>query len=65
MITESPKRIRVRQVRSVAGRSERTLKTIAALGLGRVGKVREFNATRPLLGMVKKVEHIVQIEVVS
>ncbi|MBL7963942.1 MAG: 50S ribosomal protein L30 [Flavobacteriales bacterium] len=36
--------------------------TLRALGLGRIGKRNELNATPQIRGMVKKVEHLVRVE---
>lgn len=55
-------RIRVRQIRGVAGRTKRTRDTLAALGLGRIGKSREHNVNPALVGMVKAVRHLVEVE---
>jgi len=55
------KKIVVRQTRGVGGRDVRTRATLAALGLGRVGKVRQFRANPALLGMVERVRHLVTV----
>lgn len=55
-------RFRVRQTRGVAGRAQRVRRILEALGLGRIGRVREHNANPCVLGMIRKVEHLVTLE---
>lgn len=56
------KRIRVTQTRSVAGRTDRTKATLAALGLGKIGKSREHTVSPSLVGMIRSVVHLVKVE---
>ncbi len=56
------KKIRVKQVRGTCGRTQRTKDTLAALGLGRPGKVKELPANPAVIGMVKKVRHLIDVE---
>jgi large subunit ribosomal protein L30 len=53
--------IKVKQVRSAAGRDKRTLLTLNALGLGRIGDVQELPANAAIKGMLRKVEHLVEL----
>ncbi len=55
-------KILVKQVRSTIGQKKRHLDTLKALGLGRIGRVREHQASRSILGMVRSVNHLVEIE---
>ena len=57
----SVKKIRVRQIRSSSGRTEPEKETLCALGLGRIGKEKVHNATAALLGMIRKVEHVISV----
>jgi large subunit ribosomal protein L30 len=59
------KKIRVKQTRSLAGRNDRVRDTLKALGLGRIGKEREFSVNPALVGMLEKVEHLVSVEVIK
>lgn len=58
-------KIRVKQVRGVCGRPQRTRDTLAALGLGRIGKQKELPANDAVIGMVKKVRHLIDVEKVA
>ena len=55
-------RLRVTQVRSQIGQSERHRGTLRALGLGRIGKSREHDDSPVVAGMLRKVRHLVKIE---
>jgi len=54
--------LRVTQVRSSIGQSERHRGTLRALGLGRIGRSAEHQESPQLLGMLRKVRHLVQVE---
>lgn len=51
--------IRVRQVRSAIGFEKSQRATLAALGLGRIGKTREHPDNPQVRGMIAKVRHLV------
>jgi large subunit ribosomal protein L30 len=55
-------RVRITQVRSQIGQSERHRGTLRALGLGRIGKVAEQEEGPVLAGMLRKVRHLVKVE---
>lgn len=55
-------KIRVTQVKSVIDRSERQKRTMQALGLTRMNQSVEVEATPQIVGMVRKVNHLVAIE---
>ncbi len=55
-------KILVKQVRSTIGQKKRHSDTLKALGLGKIGRVREHQASRSILGMVRSVNHLVEIE---
>lgn len=54
--------IRIKQVRSGIDRPKRQKATLIALGLRRMNQVVEHQASPQILGMVKKVEHLVEVE---
>jgi large subunit ribosomal protein L30 len=62
MTKETIKKIKIIQIRSVINRPEKQKRTIQALGLHRIRHSVIQNATPQILGMVKKVKHLVQIE---
>ena len=55
-------KLKVTQVKSQIGQSERHRGTLRALGLGRIGKTNEIDASPVLAGMLRKVRHLVQVE---
>lgn len=54
-------KIKVKQVRSTIDRSYKQKLIIKALGLGRINKVKEFNDTPQIRGMIFKVKHLVEV----
>jgi large subunit ribosomal protein L30 len=56
------KKIKITQVKSVIDRSERQKKTVQALGLRKLHATVEVEATPQILGMVRKVTHLVTVE---
>ncbi len=55
------KKIKIKQVKSTIGASEKQIKVVRALGLTKKDQVVEHNASATILGMVNKVPHIVSI----
>jgi large subunit ribosomal protein L30 len=55
-------KVKLTQVRSQIGQSERHRGTLRALGLGRIGKTREHDESLVLAGMLRKVRHLVKVE---
>ncbi|HZY36842.1 MAG TPA: 50S ribosomal protein L30 [Mucilaginibacter sp.] len=55
-------KIKITQIKSVIDRSERQKKTIEALGLKKINHSVEVEATAAIIGMVKKVNHLVAVE---
>jgi large subunit ribosomal protein L30 len=58
-------KLKLTQVRSQIGQSERHRGTLRALGLGRIGKTNELEDTPVLKGMLRKVRHLVRVEEAS
>jgi large subunit ribosomal protein L30 len=56
------KKIRITQVKSGIDRSERQKQTLIALGLKKMNASKEVEATPQILGMVRKVEHLLKVE---
>ena len=54
-------KIKVTQVKSAINRPQRQKLTLQALGLGKLNRTVEHEATPQILGMVKKVEHMGKI----
>jgi large subunit ribosomal protein L30 len=59
------KKIKVTQVKSGIDRSERQKLTLQALGLNRLHATKEVEATPQILGMIRKVTHLIKVEEVS
>ncbi len=55
-------KIKVTKVKSAINRTKNQKLTLEALGLKRIGQVVEHDATPNILGMVRKVEHLVSVE---
>jgi large subunit ribosomal protein L30 len=53
--------IKIKQVRSAIKRPARQKATIKALGFTRLNQVIEKEATPQILGMIRKVEHMVEV----
>ena len=54
-------KIKIKQVKSRIGRIKDQRKTLDALGLRKINAVVEHNATPQILGMIKKVSHLVEV----
>ena len=59
------KRLRIKQVRSVAGRFEYQRGTLIGLRLNKIGRVSELEDTPSVRGMIKAVAHLVEFEEVA
>ena len=55
-------KLRITQVRSQIGQTERHRGTLRALGLGRIGASVERPDSPQLAGMLRKVRHLVRVE---
>ncbi|MDP9047698.1 MAG: 50S ribosomal protein L30 [Bacteroidota bacterium] len=55
-------KIKITQIKSVIDRSERQKRTVEALGLRRINHSVEVEATAAIIGMVRKVNHLVAVE---
>jgi large subunit ribosomal protein L30 len=55
-------KVRITQVRSKIGQSERHRGTLRALGLGKIGRTAEHEDGPVVAGMLRKVRHLVRVE---
>ena len=55
-------RVRITQVKSQIGQSQRHRGTLRALGLGKIGRSAEHEESPVLAGMLRKVRHLVKVE---
>jgi large subunit ribosomal protein L30 len=58
-------KVRITQIRSQIGQTERHRGTLRALGLGRIGNTSEQEDGPVLQGMLRKVRHLVKVEEAS
>ena len=55
-------KIKVTKEKSAINRTNKQKLTLEALGLKKIGQTVEHDATPTIIGMVKKVEHLVSFE---
>ena len=55
-------KIKIKYIKSKIGSTERQKRTLQALGLRKLNSARELEATPQILGMVKKVSHLITVE---
>ena len=58
-------KIKVKQVRSRINTTLDQKRTLEALGLRKIGQVVEHDANGAILGMVRKVQHLVSVEEIN
>lgn len=56
-------KVKITQVRSIIKRPSDQQATMVALGLGKLNRTVVKEATPQILGMIKKVAHLVELEV--
>jgi large subunit ribosomal protein L30 len=56
------KKIKITLVKSPIDRPERQKLTLKALGLNKMNATREVEATPQILGMVRKMNHLIKVE---
>ena len=55
-------KVKVTQIKSQIGHSERHRGTLRALGLGKIGRSHEHEESPVLAGMLRKVRHLVRVD---
>ncbi|MFP5080366.1 50S ribosomal protein L30 [Pedobacter sp. JCM 36344] len=55
-------KIKITQIKSIIDRSERQKRTMQALGLNKMNQSVEVEANAAIIGMVRKVNHLIAIE---
>lgn len=58
----SERKLRVQYIKSAIGYSQSQKGTIRALGFRRLGEVVEVDDNRVMRGMLRKVEHLVEVK---
>lgn len=54
--------VKITQIRSDIGQTERHTRTLRALGLGKIGRSAEHQDSPQLRGMLRQVNHLVTVE---
>jgi large subunit ribosomal protein L30 len=55
-------KLKLTQIRSQIGQSQRHRGTLRALGLGKIGRTAEQDDSPVIAGMLRKVRHLVKVE---
>ncbi len=55
-------KLKITQVRSAIDRPSRQKRTLVALGLTKLNRPREVEASPQVLGMIEKVKHLLKVE---
>ena len=55
-------KIKVTQIKSAIGRNGSQRKTLVGLGLNKISRVKIFNDTPSIRGMIEKVKHLVKVD---
>lgn len=53
--------IKIKLIKSVIDRPERQKRTVKALGLGKIGSIKEVENTPQIAGMVATVQHLLEV----
>ena len=56
------KKLRISQIRSAINRPKRQKLTLEALGLRKLHRTKEVEASPAILGMIDKVKHLLKVE---
>ncbi len=59
------KKVKITLVNSPIDRSKRQKLTVQALGLGKMNTSKEVEATPQILGMIRKVNHLLKVEEIN
>ena len=60
-MSSSSKTVRVRLIKSVAGRSAQQRACVRGLGLRKLGSVRELSDTPEVRGMIRKINFMLEV----
>lgn len=64
-MADKAKKVRVKLVRSTIGRKPEQKKTAKALGLGKLNSVVEKETNDAVLGMIRSISHLVEVEEIN
>jgi large subunit ribosomal protein L30 len=55
-------KVRIKQIKSIIDRPEDQKRTVRALGFTKMNQVREVEGTPQIMGMIRKVAHLLKVE---
>lgn len=55
-------KVKLKQIRSIIGASQRQKDTMQALGLRKMNQVVEHESTPQIVGMIRKVNHLITVD---
>ena len=55
-------KIRITQIKSSIGRNKTQRDTLIGLGLNKIDRMKEFENTPSILGMINKIKHLIKVE---
>lgn len=61
---EQTKTLKIKLVKGLIGCSDRQRRVASALGLRKTNQVVEHSGSPQILGMVRKIQHLIQVEAV-
>lgn len=61
IILKAQTSIKIKQTGSAVARTKVQKDTLRGIGLGKIGMVKELQVTPSIIGMIKKVSHLVEI----
>ena len=62
MVKAKTSKVQVTQVRSIIKRPGDQVKTMQALGLGKINRTVEKKLTPQIAGMIRKVSHLIEVK---
>ena len=62
MIKKNTKKITVKQIKSIIGKTKKQISSLKGLGLKKINHKVTLNDTPEIQGMIKKVKHMIEIE---
>ena len=55
-------KVKITQIKSKIGSTQRQKKTLEALGLKKLNQTREIEGSPQIMGMINKVKHLLKVE---
>lgn len=58
-------KIKIRQKRSLIAQNKKNVRVVKSLGLGKIGSCRTYKDNNCIRGMINKVKHLLEYELIS